>query len=51
VRDGDGCGHALDHWFKDAVLHPKPPEMPPGPRVGPTLAALPAACRQVVKAP
>jgi len=26
------------------VLHPKPPEKPPGPRTGPTLAALPAAC-------
>ena len=51
VPDGDGCGHALDYWFKDAVLHPKPPEKPPGPRVGPTLAALPAVCRQVVKAP
>ena len=33
------------------VMHPKPPEKPPGPRTGPTLAALPAACKQVVKAP
>ena len=51
VPEGDGCGHALDYWFKDSVLHPKPPEKPPGPRLGPTLAALPAACRQVVKEP
>jgi penicillin-insensitive murein endopeptidase len=51
VPDGDGCGHALDSWFTAGVLHPKPPEKPPGPRTGPTLAALPAACKQVVKAP
>ena len=51
VPDGDGCGHALDYWFTAGVLHPKPPEKPPGPRTGPTLAALPAACKQVVKAP
>jgi penicillin-insensitive murein endopeptidase len=51
VPSGDGCGHALDSWFTPGVLHPKPPEKPPGPRTGPMLAALPAACKQVVKAP
>ncbi|MDR3422679.1 MAG: penicillin-insensitive murein endopeptidase [Xanthobacteraceae bacterium] len=48
---GDGCGHELDYWFSDAVLHPKPPEEPAKPRPGPTLAQLPAACRQVLMAP
>src|SRR6202050_282436 len=51
VPPGDGCGHALDYWFTAGVLHPKPPEQPPGPRTGPTLGAVPAACKQVVKAP
>ena len=48
---GDGCGHELDYWFSEAVLHPAPPTEPPKPRAGPTLAQLPAACRQVVMAP
>ena len=48
---GDGCGHELDYWFSEAVLHPAPPSEPPKPRAGPTLAQLPAACRQVVMAP
>jgi len=47
---GDGCGHELDFWFKDSVLHPKP-AVPPKPKPPLTLAALPAACRQVVTAP
>jgi penicillin-insensitive murein DD-endopeptidase len=51
VPAGDGCGHALDSWFSAGVLHPKPAETPPSPRRGPTLAGLPAACKQVVKAP
>jgi penicillin-insensitive murein endopeptidase len=46
-----GCGHALDFWFKESVLHPAPPVTPPKPKPGVTLAALPAACRQVLKAP
>jgi penicillin-insensitive murein DD-endopeptidase len=51
VPPGDGCGHALDYWFKAGVLYPKSPEEPTPPRTGPTLAGLPAACRRVVKAP
>ncbi len=52
VPDGDGCGHALDYWFKPSVLHPPPPKVPTGPPShAMTLAALPPACRAVVKAP
>jgi penicillin-insensitive murein endopeptidase len=47
---GDGCGKELDHWFTDAVLHPKP-SPPSKPRPGPKMADLPAACRQVLLAP
>jgi len=47
----DGCGKELDHWFTDAVLHPKPDPTPPQPRVGPRMAELPPACRQVLSAP
>jgi penicillin-insensitive murein endopeptidase len=47
----DGCGKELDHWFTDAVLHPKPDPTPPQPRVGPKMAELPPACRQVLLAP
>ncbi|MDB5485673.1 MAG: murein endopeptidase Metallo peptidase family [Tardiphaga sp.] len=49
--DGDGCGADLAHWFTDAVLHPKPPAVPPKPKPPMTLADLPAACRQVLAAP
>jgi penicillin-insensitive murein endopeptidase len=50
--DGEGCGAGdLAFWFKDSVIHPKPPAEPPKPRRGPTLAQLPAACRQVLAAP
>jgi penicillin-insensitive murein endopeptidase len=48
---GDGCGKELDWWFRDAVLHPKPPATPPKPKPPLTLADLPPACRQVVLAP
>jgi penicillin-insensitive murein endopeptidase len=48
---GDGCGHELDYWFKESTLHPKPPPVPEKPKPSLTLAALPAACRQVVMAP
>lgn len=51
VPGGDGCGKELDYWFSDAVLHPKPPKVPPKPRPPLTLAQLPDACRQVVKLP
>jgi penicillin-insensitive murein DD-endopeptidase len=46
---GDGCGHELDYWFSDAVIHPAPPTEPPKPPL--TLADLPAACRALVTAP
>ena len=48
---GDGCGKELDHWFTDAILHPRPPTTPPKPRPSLTMADLPAACRQVLLAP
>jgi penicillin-insensitive murein DD-endopeptidase len=51
VPGGDGCGKELDWWFSDAVLHPKPPKVPPKPRPPMTLADLPDACRQIVRLP
>jgi penicillin-insensitive murein endopeptidase len=48
---GDGCGHELDFWFKDSVLHQVPPPEPSKPKPPMTMASLPAACRQVVGAP
>jgi penicillin-insensitive murein endopeptidase len=47
----EGCGHDLDYWFSDAVLHPAPPKEPPKKKPPLTMANLPAACRQVVLAP
>ena len=47
----EGCGHELDYWFADAILHPPPPREPPKKKPPLTLANLPAACRQVVLAP
>jgi len=48
----DGCKPAdLAYWFKDSILHPKPPKEPPKPKPPITLAQLPAACRQVLAAP
>ena len=44
---GDGCGHALDGWFRDAVLHWTES---PTPRAGPLMSALPPACKAVLKA-
>jgi len=44
---GDGCGHELDFWFKESTLHPPPSK----PKPALTLADLPPACRQIVKAP
>jgi penicillin-insensitive murein DD-endopeptidase len=51
VPAGDGCGHALDYWFKPGILHPAPPKGPAKPPHFMTLAGLPPACRAVVKAP
>ena len=52
-ESSEGCGHDLDYWFSDAVIHPHPesPEQPPKPKPGITMAGLPAACRQVLMAP
>jgi penicillin-insensitive murein endopeptidase len=47
----EGCGHDLDYWFSDGVLHPQPPKEPPKPKPPITLADLPAACRQILLAP
>jgi penicillin-insensitive murein endopeptidase len=63
---GDGCGAALDWWFRDAIINPKKAPPPketdkdkdkdkdakpkPKPR-GITMADLPPACRQVLLAP
>jgi penicillin-insensitive murein endopeptidase len=48
----DGCSaKELDHWFTDAILHPKPDPTPSQPRPGPKMADLPPACRQVLMAP
>ena len=38
----DGCGKELDHWFTDAILHPKPSPTPPKPRPPLKMADLPA---------
>lgn len=51
VTDSEGCGHDLDYWFSDGILHPRPPKVPPKPKPPLTLASLPAACRQVLLAP
>src|ERR1700736_1579263 len=49
---GEGCGKGeLAYWFKDSIIHPKPAKEPEKPRTGPTLAQLPAACKQVLHAP
>jgi penicillin-insensitive murein endopeptidase len=47
TRASDGCGSELDYWFKESTLHPPPSK----PRPPLTLAGLPPACRQIVKAP
>jgi penicillin-insensitive murein DD-endopeptidase len=46
-RPSDGCGHELNFWFKESTLHPAPSK----PKPPLTLAGLPRACRQIVKAP
>jgi penicillin-insensitive murein endopeptidase len=48
----EGCSaRDLAYWFKDSVIHPKPPAKPKKPKPPTTLAQLPAACRQVLAAP
>src|SRR5258707_323995 len=48
----EGCSAGdLAYWFKDSVLHPKPPKVPPKPKPPMTLAQLPAACKAVLAAP
>jgi len=50
--EGEGCSAGdLAYWFKDSVLHPKPPKVPPKPKPPMTMASLPAACRAVLAAP
>lgn len=50
--ESEGCSTGdLAYWFSDAVLHPKPPLVPPKPKPPMTLAELPPACRQVLAAP
>ncbi|WP_229196922.1 penicillin-insensitive murein endopeptidase [Bradyrhizobium acaciae] len=50
--EGEGCKPSdLAFWFKDSVLHPKPPAKPPKPRPPMTLAQMPAPCRTVLNAP
>jgi penicillin-insensitive murein endopeptidase len=47
---GDGCGEELAYWFSDAVLNPPKSTKPVRPKPPMTMAALPAACRVVLKA-
>jgi penicillin-insensitive murein endopeptidase len=47
VPAGEGCGKELDWWFRDEVLFAKPGK--PGPPL--KMAALPAQCKQILKAP
>ena len=46
---GEGCDASLDHWFSDAVLHPKR-KTGGKPRPPMTMANLPSECRMVLKA-
>jgi len=43
----DGCSSEFDFWFKESTLHPPPRK----PKPALTLAGLPPACKQIVKAP
>ena len=44
-------GADLDHWFTDAVLHPRPAPIQPKEKPPLRMADLPAACRQILLAP
>ena len=47
--EGEGCSAGdLAYWFRDSVLHPKPPTVPPKPKPPMTMAALPPACKAVL---
>jgi len=51
-KETEGCAASdFAYWFKDSVLHPKPPKEPPKPHPGLTLAQLPHDCREVLAAP
>jgi penicillin-insensitive murein endopeptidase len=48
--EGEACDASdLAYWFRDEVIHPRPPEEPKKPPI--TMAQLPPACRQVLAAP
>ena len=47
----EGCGQELASWIKKAQLVPKQPPAAQPPKHAITLAGMPPACRQVVKAP
>src|SRR5882757_484811 len=50
--ESEGCSAKdLAYWFKDSVIHPKPPKTPPKPKPPMTMASLPAACKAVLAAP
>jgi penicillin-insensitive murein endopeptidase len=51
VPGDDGCGKALDYWFSDKVLHPKPKPPSAKPPRALTMADLPPACQTVLAAP
>jgi penicillin-insensitive murein DD-endopeptidase len=45
----DGCGHELDSWLKETVLHPPSPGAKAKHNF--PLSAMPKECREIVKAP
>jgi len=50
--ESEGCSAGdFAFWFKDSILHPKPPKEPPKQRPPMTMAALPPACKTVLAAP
>ncbi len=51
VPGGDQCGKALDYWFSDRVLHPKPAPKAVKPKPDLTMANLPVDCKSVLSAP
>jgi penicillin-insensitive murein DD-endopeptidase len=48
----EGCSGAdLDHWFTDAILHPRPSPIQPQEKPPLRMTDLPTACKQVLMAP